>query len=453
MADSRLENITFSQQVKQEASDEKDKALKDFRHVLWACLGVIAILFIVFLWRQVFFKWDLPVDNNLLGTLGDFIGGVIGTLVTLYSVFLLVQTLRKQIESNADTMITNNSVIATNQSVVETNQIMIELDKLQLFENQFQVFLSQYKDAIATYESRSGKKGRAALEEMVSSSDELSASEGLIYTIRTQAAVRIFEEFYAENRQVCSVHLRSLYLLARYVAESEKDFADLSWYAKCVRGQLSDGELVLLRYNCMASFGIAMRRFVNHFNLLKHLPLMSLIEFRRWASLLPDKHERSALDATFITLKKWMKEENSSHTFDGNNDAEKLNTKNVVETRMMRISENYLVSITFLDGHCCMIFRLEEDKKSKIKGSTSLKWSYTEVALDRLGTAELPELFYSFLQEVFLVGNFRLFGNPSDCVHEPIPVEDSNDSFIFEIEVKGPRRLVLAENQMYPTKQ
>ena len=51
---------------------------------------------------------------------------------------------------------------------------------------------------------------------------------------------------------------------------------------------------------------------------------------------------------------------------------------------------------------------------------------------------------------LLLVGNFRLFGNPSDCVHEPIPVEDSNDSFIFEIEVKGPRKLVLAENQMYP---
>ena len=50
----------------------------------------------------------------------------------------------------------------------------------------------------------------------------------------------------------------------------------------------------------------------------------------------------------------------------------------------------------------------------------------------------------------YLVGNFRLFGNPSDCVHEPIPVEDSNNSFIFEIEVKGPRKLVLAENQMYP---
>ncbi len=52
--------------------------------------------------------------------------------------------------------------------------------------------------------------------------------------------------------------------------------------------------------------------------------------------------------------------------------------------------------------------------------------------------------------DIFSCGNFRLFGNPSDCVHEPIPVEDSNDSFIFEIEVKGPRKLVLAENQMYP---
>lgn len=106
--------------------------------------------------------------------------------------------------------------------------------------------------------------------------------------------------------------------------------------------------------------------------------------------------------------------------------------------------------MSYNEGHTCLIFRFEEDKQHK--GAAGVKRPYAEKALDIIGIDEMPELFYSFLHESFITSNFGLYGNPSNCVHSPIVVTDADDpdSFIFEIEVKGPHKLVLSENQMFP---
>lgn len=55
-------------------------------------------------------------------------------------------------------------------------------------------------------------------------------------------------------------------------------------------------------------------------------------------------------------------------------------------------------------------------------------------------------------KETFLTSNFGLFENASNCVHTPIEVEDTPpDHFIFEIQVKGPQRLVLSQSQYTPS--
>jgi hypothetical protein len=52
----------------------------------------------------------------------------------------------------------------------------------------------------------------------------------------------------------------------------------------------------------------------------------------------------------------------------------------------------------------------------------------------------LWDLRKDYLKETFLNSNFGLFENAPNCVHTPIEVENTTpDSFIFEIEVKGPQ--------------
>ena len=193
--------------------------------------------------------------------------------------------------------------------------------------------------------------------------------------------------------------------------------------------------MALLRYNCLTPNGEAMRQYVNHFNLLKHIPLMNLLEFKKWVDKVTDKHQRAALDATYITLRKMMKDNNGSD--------EPVKTT-------YEISPRYLISLEFERWHCCMIFRFEENKKAK-SGGGPVKHPYAEAALKKIGNKELPELFSDFLYETFLTSNFGLFENASNCVHTPIEVEDTPpDFFIFEIRVKGPQRLVLFQDQYTP---
>ena len=45
---------------------------------------------------------------------------------------------------------------------------------------------------------------------------------------------------------------------------------------------LCDEEMIMLRYNCLTNKGRNMQEFVNQFNLIKHIPLMSLLEFKKW---------------------------------------------------------------------------------------------------------------------------------------------------------------------------
>ena len=432
MANRALKKIPQIQRVSEAVQEAQTEKKKSWNLFLWVTIlsgFAIVACFILFLWKQVaFFNWSASVDNELLGTLGDFVGGILGTLIAIYSIAMLVKTLNAQIDSNAN-------MKDTNDNVMETNNAQIKLSVQQLFDNKFQVFFAQYEDTKAAYVDN-GLTGRQALESIVASFIAAPFNNRLVYNKRVIASVREYESFYAGNREQLAVHFRELYQLLRLVAESDIDEENRVLYAKCIRGQLSDGELIILRYNCLTDNGIAMRRFVNHFNLLKHLPLMSLFEFRMWTEKLTDKNMRSALDSTFISLRKIMKEGNY--------------TNESVNLPVLELSSRYVIKTSYNEGHTCFIFRLEEDKKYKAAAGVSRP--YAEKALDIIGIDEMPDLFYSFLYESFITSNFGLYDNPPNCVYDPIVVTDADDpdSFIFEIEVKGNCKLVLSENQMYP---
>ncbi len=46
-----------------------------------------------------FFYNNYIVDNCLLGTFGDFIGGVLGTVFALISILIMIRTFNKQMKS------------------------------------------------------------------------------------------------------------------------------------------------------------------------------------------------------------------------------------------------------------------------------------------------------------------------------------------------------------------
>ena len=84
------------------------------RFIVVAVVSGIAIVacFVLFLWKQAgWFDWDASVNNELLGTLGDFVGGILGTLIAIYSIAMLVKSLNAQIDSNANMKVTKRRVL------------------------------------------------------------------------------------------------------------------------------------------------------------------------------------------------------------------------------------------------------------------------------------------------------------------------------------------------------
>lgn len=423
MADLKIKPLTPEDK---KALEEKKSAGSVWWLLIIICVVLGLTALILFTWEQPRFDTEVAIDHEIFGTFGDFVGGILGTIVAVFSVYFLVRTLRSQIESNAET-------VKSNRSVIDSNNRLLDLNNLQLYDSQFQSLYKQYLIAIDNYQE-GDISGRKALENKVKNFLNKDFDNGLDYKRRSMAAVSEFNDFYAENRTVCSVHFRLLYLLFSLIAEANIDEGSRVMYAKSIRGQLSEGELAVLRYNCMTANGRKMQQFINQFNLLKHLPLMSIFEFRQLKSIIQKDELLSALDTTFIDLKKVM-----------------TNLNDFEDDRLLshEISSRYSVLCAYENAH--KDFRLVVNRLKKHKNGGGVKRPFEEKALDCLDEAGLIELFYAFLHETFITGSFGLYNDKDNCkVNSPDPLKNDKNVYSFCITVTKNSRLVLAERQVVP---
>ena len=263
-------------------ADENDNSMfKGMGWIIGITVGVAILLLILFLWHQTF-DTSLSVDTGIFGTYGDFIGGVLGTVIALYSAYLLIKTLQNQATINKDIEKTNASVVTTNESIVAANrkadfaaQRQYYQNELQIFDGKFSRFFEAYQAAVSAY-YQEPNRGRAAFEIIARFFIDTDFDNNNDYKRRTLSAVDDYLEFYSGHRTEMSVHLRMLYLLVTLVSNSELEEDDKVEYAKLVRGQMSNAEMLIVRYNCLSPYGEKMRPYCNQYNLTKHLPVTSL---------------------------------------------------------------------------------------------------------------------------------------------------------------------------------
>lgn len=392
------DNVTSNDRILKE-SDRINKIKK------WS-IRISVVAAILFLWGRDFskiFTWS-KIENDVLGTYGDFIGGFIGTGVTLYSAYLLFITLKEQNAVNKKTQKVNTNVISTNNAVVKTNKIILAQSYLQLFDNKFTTFLSLYQHALDAYRYNNNK-GREAFVNIIDSFLEKPFHNNSTYISRTKAAVKEYEQIYAANCREMSVHLRMLYHVARLIgmADNEDDDGNTILdeenrviYAKCLRAQLCDEEMIMLRYNCLTNKGRNMQEFVNQFNLIKHIPLMSLLEFKKWkAKIGVDEALLSCMNAHFIALRKFILE-NCIGESDG---------KEFLDSR------KYNIQVVFEDSNKKLIMTIT---LKNVTGSPGHEGEMLiDKALSKFTIENLEKLYKEYLKEILLVSNFYQF-NGSD---------------------------------------
>ena len=413
------------------AAENGNDLFKGMKWLIWGGIALSIILLIIFLINQTY-SCRLPVDTGIFGTYGDFIGGVLGTIVALYSAYLLVRTFQNQATINESVKTTNDSIISANTRADAAAQRQYYQTELQIFDGKFSRFFDAYQNAINAYYYEP-QKGRAAFETIASFFINRNFENNNDYKRRSESAKDEYLEFYSGFQTEMSVHLRMLYLLVNLISKSELEEEDKVQYAKLVRGQMSNSEMLIVRYNCYSHYGKKMQPFCNQYNLTKHLSVTRLLEFKAYRTAIQAASEESdkllsGLDGMFITLRKRA----TKMLYDGSQLTDEYKT-----------SHCYCISLDFSAADKQSFILVLKKDKDVVRRGGGLRVSPDEKALDYLGEEQILNMFKDFLSELFIVSNFDLYNEGAE-VRQLGATTNNDHEFKFTLRVSNTKPLVLS---------
>lgn len=369
--------------VPQENPKEKNEKFFPF-NLFWIeiiCLLIGGVSLVLFCIGRTLFNLGGAIDNEVWGQFGDFIGGIVGTLISYISVRLLVRNLREQMKSN--------------QQQAESNSQNAKVFELQQFNEMFKLLFNQYQDTISNYRYGSDLTGQKAIAAIAK---DIMLHGGTInggtYQERESKALSIYDSFYVNYHDVAPVHFRIIYRIFQLIDEAEISDTQRRDVAKIMRCQLSEEELFLLRYNCKSPYGVKMRLYLNRYNLQKHLPVLSLLEFSPYRFSLADDTQRNRLNTELSVIRKVMRD-----LFIKQDDHLKVFVKTYTPRYQIRIE----VAADNKE------FKLELTKNENLPVSTVE--TDIDAVLEILGHDKITQLLYDFVCEVFVYSNFSLYNN------------------------------------------
>ena len=157
----------MANRIKPLKENDKDKSLWAFRRYE-ICLCIIFFVSIIlcvvlFSWEGSGFSTQVPIDAGRCGQLGDFIGGFLGTGLSLFSVFLLYRAFEAQREANSLT-------IKANKAMDDDYLRHIYWEKSRQFDGNFNSLLALYREAIQGYKCEDAEPWKYSLNQLVNSS-------------------------------------------------------------------------------------------------------------------------------------------------------------------------------------------------------------------------------------------------------------------------------------------
>ena len=337
----------------------------------------IAILFCM---HQPWFNWDDTIDTDKWSSFGEFTGGILGTACAYISLRLLVKNLKEQEKSNG--------------YLKDSNDRSSEVFELELVHEEINSLLASYNSIIKSYRSLDGKEGQEAIKQIATKLFEsYQASNNSTIETRIDEARKLFDAEYITYRDSMAVHFRLLYQMFQIIWLSDLKGEKKAMMSKMLRSQFTEHELLLLRYNCLTDNGRKMRFYVNQFNLLKHLPITHLLEFKKWVKDLDDV-QRNRLDSECILIRKCIK--NLLLKDDGKE-----------EKHYLDYSNKYKAVITVSsDKKTCKVDLVRNTKENSSNDKTSM-----DNVLDKWTDDQIKSFFVDYFKFIFDFSNFSQFNN------------------------------------------
>lgn len=261
--------------------------------IILISIGLFLLLFalISFLWMDIDFSTSSKIKSDKWGQLGDFIGGIVGTLWALAGVLLFYIALteqRKDIKTNQEAL--GLQVEALNKQVEEFELQRKELvssrkvyeqqtktNRIQQFESHFYALLNVYL------------KIKDSLNQLDKDNDyfkSLHTQIHLVYDDTTEIIVHhnnlisIYINIFNKERGHLSHYFKCFYRLIKivdlnlFLEDDEK-----VQYSKILRSQLTDYEQLIMQYNSYSRYGAKARPLILKYNLFKHAPIFQKTEF------------------------------------------------------------------------------------------------------------------------------------------------------------------------------
>lgn len=398
----------------------------------WVGLLLIVLGAIVFI---LFRGWDfsLTLNEEKVGQFGDFIGGVVGTVLAFVGVILYYIALteqRKDIVINRQTLETQ--VKALNQQIEEFKAQTKEMqDTRTVYEEQTKL----YREQTNYYQQQVKElKTQTKISSLQHFNSEFYSLLNVFINIKNNCNVLIVslldtlknkqipndkticnkhsilvEEYtkqYYNNSSYLSIFFRTIYRLLKMIEDSSIEFEHKQRYAKILRSQLSEKELLLLYYNYCSVLGEKVKLLAIKYDLFKHLNLMNKIELDskkfegNKAPILAYLHKLSELFDTKIKQSRDLENENDIIV------NEELDFIDIKSYYNLEITDDFF------------IFGIEIPKEQKMYNKE-----------------EYSSLFLMFLYEYFFLSKLR---DPIEQIFEKQIVEKDNSfEYIYKSNIKN----------------
>lgn len=373
---------------------------------------IIGSLFLVvfariFAWGAII-EWKNPnyiVDNELLGTFGDFIGGVLGTIFSIISIILVVKTFSHQ------------------RKVTEDNAKQLETQRFNdLFFELLQLYQSEVAELCGECETYKKKRNNKFVTEIVYNNKDFFDFEKerlqeefkheKSFENNRRNSLKSYMNFYIANRTKVGAYYRTIYRIYDLIDNSSIDEKSKKSYLKIMRAQLTESELFFLRYNALSYYGHNFIRYINKYNILKHLPAFELLEFKDWWKDL-NQTERMGINILFDNFNSLLRKslKNGHSEIRSKNDNDRFRFSIVLKG-------NYDVQMTFY---------INQKKKNK---------SIEYLALEKFEPKRIQQLLDCFIKEIFIYSNFEQY-NRKNIETYSNPIIQDNDTIIINSGIRN----------------
>ena len=250
--------------------------------LIWTSLLVFFVATITFL---IFGDWSFSTTlcEEKVGQYGDFIGGVVGSLLALSASVLYYIALREQqkdVKINQESL---NKQIQEFANQVEEQRLSREIYKSQLKTMKLQQFESSFFSYFAIYQSISNdifKNQQNSIIDRLREAICRNINQDVKIETLSHAnsiAQETYLNFFVIYENQLSYYFRTLYRLIKQIDSSPLLSEQDKWYySKIIRSQMSTDELYLNYYNSFSPFSTKNRALLYKYNFFCKKQVFSL---------------------------------------------------------------------------------------------------------------------------------------------------------------------------------